>query len=91
MTDPGRPVGWHADLEANRYRYWDGERWAFTASAPDLEAYREAGQHVTGVDFAAPVHSELPPQKKPRRVGVPQIVGIVVALAVVAVVLVAVL
>ena len=91
MTEPGRPVGWHADLEADRYRYWDGARWAFTASAQDLEAYREAGQLVTGVDFTAPVHSELPPAKKPRRVGVPQVVGVLVALAVVVGVLVAVL
>lgn len=60
-----RPVGWHADLEANRYRYWDGERWAFTASATDLAAYREVGQVVTGVDFDAPTHSELPPERKP--------------------------
>lgn len=69
MSD--RPVGWHADVEAGKYRYWDGERWAFTASAKDLAAYRAAGQQVRGVDFAAPVHSELPEEGKQRRFRLP--------------------
>jgi hypothetical protein len=85
MSD--RPVGWHADLEAGKYRYWDGERWAFTSSAKDLEAYRAAGQVVAGVDFTAPVHSELPPEKKERRVSAPAIVGGLVAVAVLIVLL----
>jgi hypothetical protein len=89
MEQTERPVGWHADLEANRYRYWDGARWAFSSSARDLEAYRTAGQEVAGVDFAAPVHSELPPEKTssgPRR---PLLIGagVLLLLAVVVVVL----
>ncbi len=90
MTEPDRPVGWHADLTAARYRYWDGERWAFSCSAPDLDAYREAGQVVAGVDFAAPVHSELPPPEKPRRVGGP-LLAVAIGLVALVVVLVVVL
>ncbi|MBC7291027.1 MAG: hypothetical protein H5T83_06785 [Actinotalea sp.] len=88
MTESQRPTGWHADLEANRYRYWDGGRWAFTSSARDLEAYRAAGQQVSGVDFDAPVHSELPPEPEPRRSRGPLLaaVGVLVLLVVVAVV-----
>lgn len=67
MEQTDRPTGWHADLDVNKYRYWDGERWAFTASARDLDAYRAAGQVARGVDFQAPIHSELPPEEKPRR------------------------
>ncbi|KGM09661.1 hypothetical protein [Cellulomonas bogoriensis] len=89
MTHPDLPVGWHADLEANRYRYWDGERWAFTSSARDLEAYRAAGQVIAGVDFDAPVHTELPPEKKPRRARGPLLVA-AVAVGLVAVVVLAV-
>ena len=86
-----RPVGWHADLEANRYRYWDGERWAFTASATDLAAYREAGQVVTGVDFDAPMHSELPPERKPGAGRTAKVIGAVAAVAAVVAVLLLVL
>ena len=90
MTEPVRPVGWHADLEANRYRYWDGEQWAFTSSARDLEAYREAGQQIRGVDFAAPVHSELPPEPKAgrRRGPLIAVAGALVLVALVVVLLV---
>jgi hypothetical protein len=90
MTESPPAVGWHADLEANRYRYWDGERWAWTSSARDLDAYRQAGQTVPGVDFTAPVHSELPPEEKPRRFSTPLAAGLgaaaLVALVVVLVV-----
>lgn len=91
MEHPDRPVGWHADLAANRYRYWDGERWAFASSARDLAAYRAAGQVVAGVDFAAPVHSELPPEEKPRRRRGPLLAAAAVVAVVVVVVLVVVL
>lgn len=83
-----RPVGWHADVEADRYRYWDGERWAFTASRRDLPAYREGSQTMAGVDFTAPVHSELPPEPTPRRAISPVVAGVgVLALAALVVVL----
>jgi hypothetical protein len=93
MTETARAVGWHADVEADRYRYWDGERWAFTASRHDLPAYRAAGQTLAGVDFSAPVHSELPPEPKQRRAVSPVAAGagVVVLAALVVVLLVLVL
>lgn len=93
MSDADRPVGWHADEAAHRYRYWDGERFAFAASRKDLAAYRAAGQELAGVDFTAPVHSELPPEPDERRRPRPLVIVLVAAavLAVVAVVLLVVL
>nr|WP_297429984.1 hypothetical protein [uncultured Actinotalea sp.] len=88
-----RPVGWHADVEADRYRFWDGESWAFAASRRDLPAYRDAGQRVAGVDFDAPVHSELPPEQKERRSISPVAAGagVLALVALVVILLVAVL
>jgi hypothetical protein len=86
MAEIERPVGWHADLEANRYRYWDGERWTFSTSRGDLDAYRKAGQTMSGVDFAAPLHSELPPEPRSRTPMRPVVAGVGALLLVVLVV-----
>lgn len=85
MTEPqARPSGWHADLDARRYRYWDGSSWSFSASAKDLDAYRQRAQVLAGVDFQAPVHSELPPEAQPeRRRGRVVLLGVVAVAAIV--------
>lgn len=82
MEQNDRPTGWHADLDVDKYRYWDGARWAFTASARDLDAYRAAGQVMAGVDFQAPIHSELPPEKSSRRLTRPMTAALLGAAAV---------